>query len=93
MFSIRQKREIAEQIQQILRATGHPELPEGEITFHLHVDGAEAWSWADVRNNGAVESPEMNLWHELQDARAVNDDALPSLEDVRAIFRAHQNDS
>jgi len=44
MFSVKQKREIAEAIQQAIRATGHPELPEGEIQFAIHIDGAEAWS-------------------------------------------------
>lgn len=38
MFSVRQKREIAEQVQKILRATGHPELPEGEISFNPGVN-------------------------------------------------------
>ena len=33
MFSIRQKREIADAVQKILRATSHPELPVGEIPF------------------------------------------------------------
>jgi hypothetical protein len=41
MFSVRQKREISEAVQQILRATGHPELPAGEIQFRLHVKGGE----------------------------------------------------
>jgi hypothetical protein len=67
MFSVRQKREIADKVQQILRETRHPELPEGEIQFCLHVDGAEDWSWADVRNNGAVANPEVNPWNERQD--------------------------
>lgn len=57
MFSVRQKREIADAVQKILRATDHPELPAGEIRFHLHVEGDELWSWADIRNNGAVETP------------------------------------
>ena len=30
MFSVRQKREIADAVQKILRATNHPELPAGE---------------------------------------------------------------
>lgn len=68
MFSVRQKRLIADQVQRILRETNHPELPAGEIRFHLHIDGAESWSWADIRNNGAVASPEVNPWNELQDA-------------------------
>ena len=69
MFSVKQKREIAEAVQQLLRATNHPELPQGEIRFHLHVDGAESWSWADIKNNGAVLSPCVNPWNELQAAQ------------------------
>jgi hypothetical protein len=69
MFSVRQKREISDAVQKILKATGHPELPDGEINFLLHVDGAESWSWADIRNNGAVTNPGMNTHNELQDRR------------------------
>jgi hypothetical protein len=67
MFSLRQKREIADAVQKILRETEHPELPEGEINFLLHVSGAETWSWADIRNNGQVTNPGINLHNELQD--------------------------
>ena len=71
MFSIRQKREIADKIQEILRETNHPELPEGEISFRLSVVGAEDWSWADIRNNGAISdtvtSAMANPWNEKQD--------------------------
>jgi len=73
MFSVRQKREIADQVQKILRATGHPELPKGEIQFSLHVEGAESWSWADIKNNGAVENPEVNQWNEAMDKRSCAD--------------------
>lgn len=69
MFSIRQKREIADAVQRILRATNHPELPSGEIQFHLHVEGAEDWSWADICNNGSVSNPGVNQWNENQDPR------------------------
>ena len=68
MFSMRQKREIADAVQLILRGTNHPELPSSEIQFHLHVDGAESWSWADIQNNGAVENPSRNTWNEKQDS-------------------------
>ncbi len=58
MFSVEEKREISRKVQEVLRATNHPELPPmGEIGFSLHVDGAESWSWADIRNNGAVPAP------------------------------------
>jgi len=53
MFSSTQKQEIAEKVQQILRDTNHPELGDGEISFTLFVEGAENWSWADIKNNGA----------------------------------------
>jgi hypothetical protein len=67
MFSVRQKRYIAEQVQRIIKGTNHPELPNGEITFHLHVNGKESWSWADIKNNGQVENPTVNPWNERQD--------------------------
>lgn len=69
MFSVQQKREISKAVQKILRDTHHPELPDGEIIFTLHVKGAEAWSWADIQNNGAVPQPSSNLWNETQDRR------------------------
>ncbi len=69
MFSNQQKRNIADAVQKILRNTGHPELPAGDIQFLLHVDGAESWSWADIRNNGAVPNPDVNAWNEKQDKR------------------------
>jgi len=53
MFSVQQKRDIADKVQTILRETGHPELPEGEIEFALHVDGA-------------VTNPDVNPWNEKQ---------------------------
>jgi hypothetical protein len=67
MFSVRQKREISNAVQKILRKTNHPELPEDEIKFHLHVDGKESWSWADIKNNGEVMSPSFNPHNELMD--------------------------
>ena len=68
MFSVRQKREIAEAIQKILRDTNHPELPLGEIQFIIRIDGAEPWwSWAVIRNNGAVLNPSVNPHNESQD--------------------------
>ena len=67
MFSVQQKQDISEKVQKILRETNHPELPEREIQFSLHVDGVELWSWADIKNNGAVVDPSINPWNELQD--------------------------
>ena len=64
MFSIKQKRLISDKIQKILRETNHPELPVGEIDFHLRVYGAKDWSWADIKNNGVVLNPKINPWNE-----------------------------
>lgn len=66
MFSMAQKRAISEAVQRLLRETHHPELPDGEITFSLHVEGAEPWSWADISNNSAVPMPGVNPWNEMQ---------------------------
>jgi hypothetical protein len=70
MFSVRQKREIAEKIQQILSETEHPELPKGEIQFIIRVAGAQPWSWAVIQNNGAVTNPTINQWNEWQDTQS-----------------------
>lgn len=67
MFSVRQKREIAKQVQQVLRLTDHPELAKGEIPFQLHVEGDHPWSWADIENNGAVLHPKTNPFNEAMD--------------------------
>lgn len=67
MFSVRQKRAISDAVQKLLRETKHPELPEGEISFSLHVDGTYSWSWADIQNNGAVPIPSVNPHNEKQD--------------------------
>ena len=64
MFSIKQKREISDAVQKVLRDTGHPELPEGEIQFELNVRGKASWSWATIKNNEAVKNPDVNPWNE-----------------------------
>lgn len=67
MFSMQQKREIADAVQKILRATDHRELPDGEIKFTLRVEGAAPWSWAVIQNNGDVPEPGVNPWNEQQE--------------------------
>jgi hypothetical protein len=75
MFSVQQKREISEAVQQLLKKTGHPELPQGEIQFMLRVEGAESWSWAEIRNNGAVTNPGVNPWNEKVAAQMTGESA------------------
>lgn len=67
MFSLNQKREIANKVQDILRATNHPELPASEIPFVLRVEGAQEWSWAVIQNNGSIPNPAINPHNEAQD--------------------------
>ena len=67
MFSVRQKRDISDAVQKILRDTNHPELPDTEIKFELDVLGAESWSYASIRNNGAITDPGVNPHNEAQD--------------------------
>ena len=69
MFSIRQKREIAEKVQEILRETNHPELPETEIDFDLYVHGIDSWMFANIKNNGRCLNPIANPWNEKQDKK------------------------
>ena len=72
MFSLEQKQKISTAIQTMLRETNHPELPKDEIQFNVHVDGAESWSWADIRNNGffnETNKPSINPHNEAMDVR------------------------
>ena len=69
MFSVKEKREISDKIQQILKETNHPELPDREIKFHIHIEGSSNWSWADIKNNGCVVDPSTNPWNEKQDPK------------------------
>lgn len=57
MLSPKVKQEIANKVQAILQQIDDDELPDGEIQFILHVDGAEGWSWANIRNSSAKYLP------------------------------------
>ena len=51
MLSTKVKQEVSMKVQAILQEIVDGELPlVGEISFILHVDGAESWSWANIRN-------------------------------------------
>lgn len=49
MFSLNEKRKIADGIEKILLELKHPEMPTEKPFFTLHVDGKESWSWADIK--------------------------------------------
>jgi len=90
MFSVRQKREISDKVQGILRETNHPELPNGEIKFHLHVDGAESGSWADIKNNGDVPNPDVNPYNELQDHKEIPNNLNAAIAMVGSFIDGHE---
>lgn len=51
MLSTYQKKMLARKVQDLLQEIEDDELPlQGEIHFILHIDGAEGWSWANIRN-------------------------------------------
>ena len=57
MLSTSTKQRIAQQVQDILQSIDDDELPQGEIHFILHVDGAAEWSWANIRNMQDINAP------------------------------------
>jgi len=78
MFSVRQKREISTAVQKILRETNHPELPEGEITFSLHVEGVDPLStWEYIRNISRI--PSVNPHNERQDPGSCDIPWVPTI--------------
>ena len=66
MFSRIEKQRIARKIEKLLLAIDHPEMPKERPHFHLHVDGKESWSWADIKPNWEYENKEPTVggWNE-----------------------------
>lgn len=69
MFSVAEKRNIAAVIERTLLELGHPEMPKDKPRFKLHVDGAEAWSFADIEPNWVFDDGYKNAganpWNEV----------------------------
>lgn len=57
MFSPEQKQAIALKVQHAIQQSLNDELPVGEVNFILHVDGAQGWSWGNIRNSSARDVP------------------------------------
>ena len=55
MFSPEQKRIIAATVESILLTMNNHEMPKEKPIFHLHVNGKEDWSWADIKPNWTQE--------------------------------------
>lgn len=67
MFSKAEKQVIADRIEKLLLSMDHPEMPKEKVSFTLHVDGKEAWSWADIEPNWKYKDkePGVNPWNEV----------------------------
>ena len=67
MFSKQEKIVISQEVERILLALNHPEMPKEKPIFHLHVKGKESWSWADIEPNWTFETrePSVNPWNEV----------------------------
>lgn len=67
MFSMDQKKKIAAEIEKLLLSFDHPEMPTEKPNFHLHIDGKQAWSFAEIDPNWTFDSQQkmgMNEYHE-----------------------------
>lgn len=66
MFSLQQKKPIADAVEKVLLSFDYPEMPKMRPVFRLHVKGAESWSWADIEPNWTFEDrePGINAWNE-----------------------------
>lgn len=67
MFSTKEKQFIADSIEKILKSLDHPEMPKEKLSFKIHIDGKEDWSWADIEPNwkwDQTPNKKRNLWNE-----------------------------
>ena len=67
MFSLKEKQFISAEIEKLLLGLDHPEMPQAQPSFRLHVDGKESWSWADILPNwtfGIDTPPSINPFNE-----------------------------
>lgn len=72
MFSKAQKMYIASEIEKLLLSINHPEMPKEKPEFHLRVNGAESWSWAEIEPNHHFETkePGVNPWNEMMEKKS-----------------------
>jgi len=67
MFSIAEKKRIAEAVEKVLLEINHPEMPKEKPKFKLHIDGKESWSYADIEPNWVYDGdkkPTTTIWNE-----------------------------
>jgi hypothetical protein len=68
MFSVAEKKHIAEVLEKTILELKHPEMPTERPCFQLHISGKESWSWADIAPNWTFDEknkPGVNPWNEV----------------------------
>lgn len=64
MFSTAEKQKIAKAVEDVIREIDHPEMDNKNIKFHLHIDGKESWSYANIHSNNDAMKMAPNPWNE-----------------------------
>jgi len=54
MFSIEEKRKIAEELEKLLLSFNHPEIPKEKPDFRLYVDGKAGCYWDSIEPNWKI---------------------------------------
>ena len=68
MFSLKEKKQIADKIENLLLGLNHPEMPGEKPRFHLRVDGKESSSFAEIDPNwtfSKANPPGVNTFNEV----------------------------
>lgn len=68
MFSVEEKKKIAEAVEKVLLEINHVEMPVKEPLFFLRVEGKESWSFAEIEPNWKYKEnkPSVNQHNEMQ---------------------------
>jgi len=74
MFSKEEKTILAAILEKAILDLKHPEMPDKNPQFTIHIDGKESWSWADIKPN----------WTFNKDNPAVSSDWNESARDFMA---------
>jgi|GEM_PF-4270899 len=66
MFSLEEKKKIADAVEKVLIEINHPEMPKDNPMFTLHVVGKKSWSYADILPNHTYKDtkPTITKWNE-----------------------------
>lgn len=67
MFSMAEKKKIAEAVEKVILSLNHPEMTTEKVDFTLHVVGKEEWNYAEIFPNWTFDKknpPTSTEWNE-----------------------------